>query len=64
MPGDLQNVAFLTMLMQQLGRQTTKIHIATDSPPFYLALNISSIHENSSERSAWLPTNNTLCGLG
>jgi len=50
-----------------LGQQTTKVHIATVSPSFYLILNIRlltiylKIHPN---RPAWLPTNITLHGLG
>jgi len=50
-----------------LGQQTTKILIATVSPLFYLILIIRlltiylKIRQN---RSAWLPTNKTLRGLG
>jgi len=58
-------VAFLTLLMQRLGKQTTKI-ITNVSPPFYLILNIRlyNIPENSSEHSFWLPSSNTLRNLG
>jgi len=50
-----------------LGQQITKIPIATVSPLFYLILIIRlltvylKIRQN---RSAWLPTSNTLRGLG
>jgi len=71
MPRDLQMlllvnvVAFLTLLMQRLGKQTTKL-ITKVSPPFYLILNImfNNIPENSSEHSFWLPSSNTLRNLG
>ena len=43
-------VAFLTLLMQRLlAQKTTNIFIATDSPLFYLVLNISNTCENSAE---------------
>jgi len=70
MPRDVQIlllvVAFLTLLMQRLGKQTTKLLITTVSLPFYLILNIrlNNIPENSSEHSFWLPTSNTLRNLG
>jgi len=45
MPKDLQmlllDVAFLTLPMQRLGQQITKLLIATVSPLFNLILNIS-----------------------
>jgi len=69
MPRDLQMlllvVASLTLLMQRLGKQTTKI-ITNVYPPFYLILNIrlNNIPENSSEHSFWLPSSNTLRNLG
>jgi len=53
--------------MAGLDQQTTKVLIATFSPLFSLILNIRlltkclKIRQN---RSAWLPTNNTLRGLG
>jgi len=56
MPRDLQMlllvVAFLTLFMQRLGKQTTKV-ITKVSPSFYLILNIrlNNIPENSSEHS-------------
>ena len=59
-------VAFLTLLMQRLNKQITKLLITTVFPPFHLILNIrlNNIPENSSDRSVWLPTSNTLRNLG
>jgi len=47
----------LTLLIQLLGQQTTKLQIATVSPPLYLVLNIrlNNIPENSSQQQCLAP---------
>jgi len=53
----LLDVAYLTLPMQRLGQQTTKLFIATVSSLFYLILNIrlNNIPENSSEPQCLAP---------
>jgi len=58
----LLDVPYLTLLMQRLGQQTTKLLIATVPPLFYLTL--KTYLQIRLSRSTWLPTNNTLYGLG
>ena len=56
------HVPYLTLVMQRLDQQTTKLLIATVSPLFNLVLNIRL--NNIPENSSGLLTSNTLRDLG
>jgi len=62
----LLDTPYLTLLMQWLGQQTSKLLIATVSPLVCLVVNIRlTIYlKTGQKRSAWLPTSNTHRGLG